>query len=220
MLNHSPGWGLQVRWWPNDSFSILANQYYGHDEFGIPNVMRFHTDDSFMVRYYNNPETFVDRMALSCTFDWGYEHGQNISSTKQNFTGLMAYDRTWLLDNKFAFTFGGGWMSNPGRYLTLIPPINGATAFSPPDPRYWNIAPGQPFRGWDMTYTLDFMPTENVTFRLEFCHRFSSVPYWAAHGGVTPPGGNTGAPGSFVPGWAPDLTKSENIITYSLMVRF
>jgi hypothetical protein len=165
---------------------------------------------------------------MSFTYDWGFEHGSesqaakggDIDSSKQRFSGFMAYDRTWFLNNKFAFAFGGGWMSNPGRYLTLIPPINGATAFNPPDSRYWATGPGTPFRGWDMMYTADYIPIENIIFRLEFCHRFSNVPYWAGRGGVTPPGGNQGAPGSFVPGWAPDLVKTENIITLAFMVRF
>jgi hypothetical protein len=51
------------------------------------------------------------------------------------------------------------------------------------------------------------MPNQFLTLRFEYIHRESSVPYFAGHGGVTPPGGNTGAPGSFVAGWFPDLTN-------------
>jgi hypothetical protein len=36
---------------------------------------------------------------------------------------------------------------------------------------------------------------------------------------VTPPGGNTGAPGSVVPGFTPDLRNSENRITLALLVK-
>jgi hypothetical protein len=36
---------------------------------------------------------------------------------------------------------------------------------------------------------------------------------------VTPPGGNTGAPGSFVPGWAPDLRPSEKRVTFAMLVK-
>jgi hypothetical protein len=36
---------------------------------------------------------------------------------------------------------------------------------------------------------------------------------------VTPPGGNTGPAGSQVPGWSPDLRKSENRITLALLVK-
>ena len=43
------------------------------------------------------------------------------------FAGFMAYVRAWH-GEKYALTFGGGAIDNPGRYLVLLPPINGATA--------------------------------------------------------------------------------------------
>jgi len=36
----------------------------------------------------------------------------------------MLYDRTWFRRNGMAVTIGGGQLNNPGRYLTLLPPIN------------------------------------------------------------------------------------------------
>ncbi len=48
----------------------------------------------------------------------------------QNFIGAMAYERLWFDKDKFAFSFGGGWISNPGGYLVLLPPVNGANAIS------------------------------------------------------------------------------------------
>ena len=38
-------------------------------------------------------------------------------------------------------------------------------------------------------------------------------------GGVTPPTGDVGQPGSNVPGWTPDLAKVENRLTLALMVK-
>ena len=64
------------------------------------------------------------------------------------------------------------------------------------------------------------MPSQFVTFRVECNHRAASVPYFAGEGGVTPPGGNTGPPGSAVPGFTPDLRKSENRMTVALLVKF
>lgn len=63
------------------------------------------------------------------------------------------------------------------------------------------------------------MPSPFYTLRFEYIHRQASVPYFAGHGGVTPPGGNQGAPGSSVDGWAPDLARSENRIQIALMIR-
>jgi hypothetical protein len=46
------------------------------------------------------------------------------------------------------------------------------------------------------------------------------VPYFSGPGGVTPPGGNQGEPGSAVPGWAPDLRRSENRLNMAILVKF
>ncbi len=118
---------------------------------------------------------------------------------------------------------------NPGRYLVLLPPINGATAFSGAsnaDPTkgqvfsYFTQNPGDPFWAWDMQLTADYMPTRNITFRLEFNHRWANVPYFTGSGGVTPSGGNQGAPGSFVAGFNPDLRQSEDRLTAAMLLRF
>ena len=49
---------------------------------------------------------------------------------KQSFIGYMVYNRFWWHHDIFAATIGGGQMNNAGRYLTLVPPINGADAVS------------------------------------------------------------------------------------------
>jgi len=114
-------------------------------------------------------------------------------------------------------TLGGGAITNPGRYLALLPPINGATAFS--GTPYFTANPGDKFRGADYSATFDYLPSQFITFRWEYNHRMSNVPYYSGPGGVTPPGGNTGPPGSFVPGFAPDLRKFERRLTFAILVK-
>jgi hypothetical protein len=84
---------------------------------------------------------------------------------------------------------------------------------------YFSESPGQQFSAWDLQVTVDYMPVGFVTFRGEYTHRESSVAYFEGPDGVTPPGGNQGAPGSFVPGWKPDLQKTEDRFTLALMVK-
>jgi len=129
----------------------------------------------------------------------------------------MAYNRLWFDHDHYGFTFGGGAITNPGRYLVLLPPINGATAFS--GTPYFTENPGDPFDAWDMQITGDYLPVPYITFRAEFNHRHASVPYWTGPDGVTPPGGNQGAPGSTVEGWTPDLVKDENRFTLALLLK-
>jgi hypothetical protein len=130
----------------------------------------------------------------------------------------MAYHRAWFDHDKYALTIGGGAIKNPGRYLVLMPPINGATAFS--GTPYFTVNRGDQFTAWDTQATFDYLPRQFVTFRGEFNYRRASVPYFSGPGGVTPPGGNTGAPGSLVSDWVPDLRKSEKRLTVALLVKF
>jgi hypothetical protein len=215
------GGGGQILWRPNGSLSILGNQYYGKDTLGNPDRRRFHTDDSIMVKYYDKGGV---KAAASLTIDAGCEWGGGVSchggtpdAPSQFFLGFMAYNRLWLANGRYGFTVGGGAINNPGRYLVLIPPINGATAFSG-TPDFPN-SPGTQFKAWDMQVTGDFMPRPFVIFRAEFNHRHANVPYFSGEGGVTPPGGDTGPAGSQVPGFTPDLRNSENRITFALLIK-
>jgi len=216
-FNNALGLGGQILWRPTGSFSFVGNQYYGADTFGNPDRKRVHTDDSFMVKYHDRPGSAVSKAAASLTVDAGSESGGGVTSSSQYFVGFMAYNRLWLRHERYALTLGGGAIRNPGRYLVLVPPINGATALS--GTPYFTANPGDPFEAWDIQVTGDYMPQPFITFRLEFNHRAASVPYFSGPGGVTPPGGNQGAPGSLVPQWSPDLVKDENRLTLAMLIK-
>jgi Putative beta-barrel porin-2, OmpL-like. bbp2 len=225
-FNNRPGIGGQILWRPNGWLSILGNQYaLGADTLGVARRIRYHTDDSIQVKYYDRPERLLDKAAFSLTGDLGCEHGGGVScwgnsakGPKQSFVGFMAYNRLWFHKDLFGFTVGGGKINNPGRYLVLLPPINGATAAS--GTPYFTENPGDPYKAWDASATFDWMPSQYITFRWEYNHRADNVPYFSGPGGVTPPGGNTGPPGSFVPGFAPDLRNSENRLNMAILVKF
>ena len=216
-FNSPPGFGGQILWRPNGSVSVVANQYVGTDTFAIADRRRIHTDDSFMAKYLDHPGRALSRAAASLTFDAGSESGGGVSSSSQYFIGFMAYNRVWFSGGRYGFTFGGGGIRNPGRYLVLVPPINGATALS--GTPYFTANPGDPFNAWDAQLSADFTPQPFVTFRAEYNYREANVPYFSGPGGVTPPGGNQGDPGSAVSGWSPDLVKVERRITFAMLVK-
>lgn len=123
---------------------------------------------------------------------------------KQSFIGYMLYNRMWFHKDLYALTIGGGQINNPGRYLVLLPPINGETASSAAvNSPYFSENPSDPFKAWDTSLTFDYMPKQWLTFRWEYDYRKASVPYWSGHGGVTPPGAggvpytNNGSPEYF-----------------------
>ena len=251
--NGHPGLGGQLLWEPREWFKLVANQYgYGQDNLGLPHTERIHTDDSIEVRYYNNPSSFgVSKMAFSLTADAGAQYGGGLCGTcapskgKDSFVGWMLYDRIWFHKDLFAITLGGGEMSNWGRYLTLLPPINGADAVT--GTPYFPEVPGSRAHMWDSTVTLQYMPKQYITWWAEAGYRHSDVPYFAGRGGVTPPGfpigGTNGAPGQFacmsgaasgasdLPTattncasaggvWFPDLRRSEMKTSVGIMVKF
>ncbi len=128
-FNNSPGGGVQVLWRPNGRLAILGNQYYGTDTLGNTNRARIHTDDSVMWKYHEAPGGRISKAAASLTLDAGCERGGGVSCGSQYFLGFMVYNRLWFDRDRFGLTIGGGAINNPGRYLVLVPPINGATAF-------------------------------------------------------------------------------------------
>jgi hypothetical protein len=225
-FNSRPGLGFQILWRPNGWLSVLGNQYaLGEDALNTPGRVRYHTDDSIQIKYYDHPENFLSKAAFSLTGDMGCEHGGGVSCAgnsakgpKQSFLGYMIYNRLWFDRDKYGLTLGGGQINNPGRYLVLLPPINGATAAS--GTPYFTENPGDPYKAWDVSGTFDWMPSQYITFRWEYNHRAANVPYFSGSGGVTPPGGNQGTPGSVVEGWAPDLRKVENRLNMAILVKF
>ncbi len=207
--NSKPGLGGQILWRPQPWLSFVFNNYgMGTDVVGNPAASRIHTDDSVEIREYNNPSGFLDMAAMSFTADAGcqYGGGQNCFNDKNggiktSFLGWMAYQRFQFAHDHYGITLGGGYMNNPGRYLTLLPPINGATAVS--GSPYFTENPGDKAHMFDSTATFDYMPSQWLTFRAEMGYRHSDVPYWTGRGGITPPNGNnaflnTGAPASYV----------------------
>lgn len=135
----------------------------------------------------------------------------------------MFYNRVWLNKNKFAFTAGGGFMHNPGRYLVLYPTGEASPLPDPNNPQQaegsypFSANPGDQFDAWDCSATFDWMPQQSITFRIEYVHREASVPYFAGHGGVTSPTGYviTQPPAD----WKPDLVKTENRIIFAVLFR-
>ena len=256
-FNGHPGIGGQLKWTPKPWMNIIANQYaVGNDNIGLPNRGRYHTDDSIEIKYYDKPKdgNGIDKMGFTFTGDLGCETGDGVTchggkaydpvtragGPKQAFLGYMIYNRFWWHHDLFAATLGGGQMNNAGRYLTLTLPINGADTVS--GTPYFPAYPGASAKAYDGTATFDWMPSQFVTFRMELGYRHFNVPYWTGRGGITPPGGNNGAPAYFVCGngttsgtadlasaytacggpnsvWFPDLRRGQAQLFFAVMVK-
>ena len=201
-----PGLGGQILYRPKPWVSLVFNNYgMGEDTLGLNGGRsRIHTDDSVEVKYYDHPERTMDKMAFTFTADIGCEYGSGaacfgnkktngqITAYKQVMDGWMLYNRWWFKKDLYAITLGGGVLDNPGRYLTLLPPINGADAIS--GSPYFPANPGLAYKAWDNSATFNYMPRQYITFVWEFGYRHANQNYFSGRGGITPPGGNNGSP--------------------------
>jgi hypothetical protein len=229
VFNEMPGMGFSVLWRPVGYFSFVSNNYFGADVLASPQTLRFHTDNSVQLKYFEKAGEVLTRGAFSLTIDAGCQTGGGFvcggGPEASYIAGVMFYNRLWFFDGQFALTLGGGAISNPSRYLALLPPVDGATAAT--GTPFFTEKPGQPFNTWDTSVTFTYMPNQFLTLLLEFIHRASSVPYFAGPNGVTPPGGNNGSPQTCgLPGpsnscgsWIPDLVTFENRMQLAVLVR-
>jgi hypothetical protein len=245
-FNGKLGYGGQILYQPNDSLKLVFNNYgVGTDNLNLPHTTRYHTDDSIEYKFYDKPGAAgISKAAFSFTGDLGCQSGGGIHCTrepnKSAFAGWMLYNRVWFHNDLFALTLGGGAMWNPGLYLTLLPPINGATAAT--GSPYFTENPGQLIYQWDTSLNFQYMPKQWLTWWTEFGYRHSSIPYFAGQGGVTPPGGNNGSPQNYVCNsgasagtadlgqatsacgnsgvWQPDLRVRQTILSFGVLVKF
>lgn len=217
MFNEVPGAGVQMQWRPQEYVSILASAYGGFDTPNNKDRFRFHSDNSIVLRYRNQPGAKISKGALSFTADLGFENGGGVVAFNgdsltpaQNFISGMFYNRLWFGKNeKIGWTIGGGYIHNPGRYLALLPTGAGVLTQNP----------GDQFDGWDASTTIQYMPNEYITIGLEFVTRHTSVPYFSGPGGLTSPNG-WNAPIGNPTGFVVDLVKDENRIIASMIFRF
>ncbi|HTJ13580.1 MAG TPA: outer membrane beta-barrel protein [Dinghuibacter sp.] len=209
MFNRSPGIGVSIYYRPKETVDYVFNNYYGKDDEGAPGRLRFHSDNSYQLRYVNHKQGFITKAAFSLTGDLGFESGDGVSPfgkktnsagvrlPSQNFISGMVYNRLWFGEKqKWAWTIGGGYMHNPGQYLVLAPTGYADTLYQQ------QTGPGSTFNAWDGSTSIDYMPAQNLTLKFEFVHRkvvnIGAAPgttpltgYFAGHGGVTGPTGYT-----------------------------
>ncbi|MBL7951145.1 MAG: outer membrane beta-barrel protein [Flavobacteriales bacterium] len=218
MFNELPGVGYQVQWRPREWANLVSSSYVGWDTPNNSARTRFHTDNSAVIRYVERDGAKgVSRAAFSLTGDLGFENGGRVVPFNgdtlrpaQHFISAMFYNRLWFgAQRRWGWTIGGGVINNPGRYLALLPTGSAVLTQNP----------GDPFRGWDASTTVQYMPNEHITIGLEYVTRHTDTPYFSGPGGVTSPNG-WNAPIGDPSGFAADLVKDEDRIILSMIVRF
>ncbi len=224
-FSKQPGLGSSTYWRPNQNLQLVMNYYLGQDTQN-PDTngyqsdrLRFHHDNSIVARYYNHSESKgISQMGISINSHYGFQKGMNVGDTitsKQHFMyGTSITNRTWFNKNKIALSLRGDYISNGGNYLAFSP-----SPVAPNDyTNSFTLEPYKPIEIIQATITLDIMPNDYFTFRIEYGHREANIPYFAGHGGTTSPSGWRNGPTTLVP-WKPSLQKTEDRITLAMNFR-
>jgi hypothetical protein len=224
--NKRPALGNSNYYRPNENLQLVANFYVGNDSrpgidsLGIgraayPNITRFHHDNSIVARYYHKdkkgPLRGITQAAFSLNTHYGFQSGTDASGNdvlaKNNYMfGSSLANRLWFAKNKLALTTRVGFVKNPSRYLSFNPSVVGFT----------NTDPSK-LTAKEATVTFDMMPSDYVTFRVEYLHRSANVPYFAGPGGTTSPSGYADQP--LPANYVPDLRDYENRLIFAVNFR-
>ena len=215
--NQSIGLGSSSYYRPSENVQLVANFYLaGKDARGNPDVLRFHHDNSIVARYYKaKTNSGLSQAAFSINTHYGFQTGKLADGTDveigDNYMfGISASNRTWFAKNKLALTLRADYVTNPSGYLAFSPSPVATNAYTDA------IAAGETLDIFQGTATLDIMPSDRFTFRLEYGYRNASVPYFAGPGGTTSPDGYTDTDAT---GWRPDLQDFENRLTAAVSFR-
>lgn len=205
--NQGVGLGSSSYWRPNTNWQFVANFYLaGRDTRNASDVLRFHHDHSIVGRYYNKPtHKGISQAAFSVNNHYGFQSGKKISMEDQYMMGTSVANRIWFNKNKWGLTLRGDYLTNPGSYLAFSPTPVAYNAYSNA------MNEGKVLNITQATATLDFMPTQFTTFRLEYSYRNASVPYFAGRDGTTAPDGYSPVLPYFM--FYPDLQKQEHRMT-------
>ncbi|ALM47517.1 hypothetical protein AMR72_00565 [Flavobacterium psychrophilum] len=232
-FSKGPGLGSSTYYRPTENLQLVANFYLGRDtqnpdtEGNQSKRLRFHHDNSIVGRYFYDPQSKgITQAAFSLNSHYGFQSNNeegDIVKAKDNFmVGTSLANRIWFSNNKMALTLRGDYMTNQSvvngvnvsPYLAFTP----AAAGDIPNNYDEAIANGDKLKIFQFTTTFDIMPSDFVTFRIEYGYRNSSVPYFTGSGGTTSASGWTNGPTGSTP-WAADLKKSENRITLAVNFR-
>jgi hypothetical protein len=205
--NVAPSGGMALRWSPTEAVTMIGNFYVGTDTEGMPSRVRAHHDDSFLVRYYDEPKaSFISKAAFSLNTHVGFQSGgyDQPGPAHAHVFGSSLVHRTWFHRDHLAFALRGEVFSNPSRYLSQYPP---------PD---FPTGPGtKALQIWGLTGTFDIMPNDFFALRFEGSYRHANAPYFAGPGGTTSPDGFQPTP----PGFIPDTVQNQLLGVVAVNIR-
>jgi hypothetical protein len=122
-FNSKPGMGGQIKYTRGSWFNLISNNYgMGEDDPGAPDRARLHTDNSDEFKFFEHPKSFIDREAISITYDAGCEFGKSAAIVNGSITTQPS--GIGNVSPQGVSCFGNHKQangSNPGPYPTINP---------------------------------------------------------------------------------------------------
>jgi len=226
--NQAPALGTSQLYRPNENLHLLGNIYIGTDSRYQKKRVRFNHDHSVVFRYRRGHAAGINQAAFSINNHIGFETGGfqtdrftgevrtdasgnalKLTPKEHYFLGTSISHRLWFAKNLLAVSTRLDMFANGGYYVTDNP--------GPYATRLQDYRTSSVLRMAQGAITLDILPTDHFTFRVEYVRRNANIPYFAGHGGTTGPSGNNdeAVPDDYIP----DMRKVENRLTVSANVR-
>lgn len=193
----SPGLGWSVTWRPNDRLSLTHN-FLGGAFDSDASRLRLYADNIVQWQYARQPLPWIKSLAVSATADLGRETAGVTLPATWFGGGTLAHRIEF--DDHWALGLRTSAFADPQKLVALGLPAGQAL-------------PDGTLVAAEGTATLDYKPLPWLLYRLEYRHDWSSLPYIAGSGGITPPGGD-------VQGFAPDLRTNGDRLTLNATLRF
>lgn len=226
--NQAPAIGTCQYYRPTENLQLVGNLYLGTDTREQPGRIRFHHDNSVEYRYRRKKPTGINQAAFSLNNHAGFESGGyqadrftgdlirdeagnpiRLTSKQAYFFGTALAHRIWFAKSKLAFTTRVDLLAHGSFYATDSP--------GPYADRVEAFRNAKVLRMAQGTATLDIMPNDHFTLRLEYVRRQANIPYFAGPQGTTGPSGYNDVP---VPAsYIPDQVRTENRLTLSASIR-
>ena len=224
MFNHQPGFGTEILWRPTGSLLDRWQQLLRLRRPGRAEPDAHPHRQQLPDEVLRPARDFWNKSAFSFTVDAGCESGGRRAPARPEtatdpdavLPGLHGLRPELVHARPLSASPSAAARSTiPGATSCCCPRSTARRPFS--GTPYFTTNPGNQFQAWDGSVTFDYMPSQYFAYVVEFEHREASVPYFAGRGGMTPPGGNQGLPGSTVPGWFPQLVRTETRLNFAIL---
>jgi hypothetical protein len=200
-LGEAFGYGAAWQWRPLDRLVLNQNILVGNVDVDQTRV-RYYADNWLQWKYADHPLRGIKALEFAGIFDLGYETA-SLTDANRPATWMSGFSLLHRVEfnDQWSLAACASMYNDPQQLIALqVPGV--------PLPDSGNLVAGEGH------LTLAYTPVPRLTYKFEYRHDQSNIPYIAGPGGVSPP--SLPAPA----GWKPDFVTSGDRLIASAVLRF